>query len=306
MALDLREASFERRGFATSDESTRLRLEGIGRTFILGYNAALNTEGFVSLSRTLDRTPEADRGFAFEGAAMALTLLDLITPWRRHRLKDFLDGPAREHLYLATVGAGWALARLRQGQHRILRGLDPLLHWLAFDGYGFHEAYFRPETTFQAHARPRALDGYALRVFDQGVGRGLWFASGANIERIDRCVAGFPTERRADLWSGLGLAAAYAGGADAVQLSLLRARAGDYNRDLAQGAAFAAKARERAASPAAHTDLACRIFCNCGAMIAAKATDDALEGLRGTPDTPDYEIWRRRIRDRISSEAGVP
>ena len=40
------------------------------------------------------------------------------------------------------VGLGWALARLRRSVTPYLAQLDPLLGWLAVDGYGFHEGYF--------------------------------------------------------------------------------------------------------------------------------------------------------------------
>jgi hypothetical protein len=306
LALSPAEASFRRRGFQSRNDVARTRLEGIGRTFILGYNHALGAPDPTTLGDQLGRIAAADRGFAYEGAAMALTLLDLLTPWRKCRLADLLAGPGRDHAYMVHVGAGWALARLSRGARDIPTVLDPLLRWLAFDGYGFHEGYFHSAAVFREHHRPRRLAGYALRVFDQGLGRSLWFAEGADVERVARTLESFPLERRADLWSGVGLAAAYAGGVEEHHLSLLRGLAGDYNPHLAQGAAFAAKARERAGGPATHTDRACRVFCGSSAAIAAVATDEALNALRGDAELPDYEIWRRRIRDRYSSEASIP
>lgn len=52
------------------------------------------------------------RGFAFEGAAMGLALLDHLTPWRRDRFERFLSGPGDRHAYMVHVGAGWVFARL--------------------------------------------------------------------------------------------------------------------------------------------------------------------------------------------------
>ena len=303
--LSPEEASFRRRGFAGGTDAARARLEAVGRTFLTGYNEALAARGSAALERRLGAVPAVDRSFAYEGAAMAHTLLDLLTPWRRARLAELLAGPGRDHAYMVHVGAGWALARLGRGEGHLPRGLDPLLRWLAFDGYGFHEGYFHPGVALRARLRPRRLAGYALRAFDQGLGRSLWFVESANIERVATVVAEFPIDRHGDLWSGVGLAAAYAGGVEECELSLLRVLAGAYTPHLAQGAAFAAKARERAGSPAAHTDRACRIFCGSSAKIAAEGTDAALKGLRGDAGLPDYEIWRRRIRDRYSSEAAV-
>jgi hypothetical protein len=137
------ETTLAKRGFRESSPGVRERLEEIGTTFVTGYHAALHEDRPEPLGRHLEQVVTKElQGFAFEGAAMGLTLLDLLTPWKRTRLRAFLDGPAMPHLYMAHVGAGWALARLRRRPDRILRRLDPLICWLAADGFGFHEGYF--------------------------------------------------------------------------------------------------------------------------------------------------------------------
>jgi hypothetical protein len=293
------EASFERRGFECRDERVRPRLELIGRTFLEGYHAALEFEG-GELSARLDAVESPLRGFAFEGAGMALALLDIVTPWRRTHLKSFVEGEGSEHAYMVYVGAGWALARLRRDPARALKNFDPLLGWLAVDGYGFHEGYFKWPAYVARQERPRRLSGYARRAFDQGLGRSLWFVKGADVENIAATVAAFNEERRADLWSGVGLACAYAGGVDGVGVAVLRVLAGRYTPHLAQGAAFAAKARMRAHNPAAHTDDACRILCRQSSWQAASVTDKALLNLTSDTDEPAYEIWRQRIRHEFA------
>ena len=51
------------------------------------------------------------------------------------------------------------------------------------------------------------------------MGRGLWFIKGMDIEEIAKTISTFEEERRPYLWSGIGLASAYAGGVTAEQLS---------------------------------------------------------------------------------------
>src|SRR5262249_28067850 len=136
--------------------------------------------------------------------------------------------------------------------------------------------------------------------FDQGLGRSLWFVEGADVTKIPETVRTFDSARWADLWSGIGLAAAYVGGAEADALGAMRAAAGPYEPALAQGAAFAAKARQRAGTPAAHTDLACQILCGLSANEAADVTDDALEDLSEAGPLPAYEVWRRRVQCRFA------
>jgi enediyne biosynthesis protein E3 len=297
LGLSLDEATFARRGFRAGDASARLRLEQVGRTFLHGYHAALDDDNPENLSSRLNGVEADFRGFAFEGAAMGLFLLDHLTPWRRDRLPSFLAGPGSPHIYMVYVGAGWALAQLRRGVPRALARFDPLLGWLAVDGYGFHQGYFHPRRSVGRRAVPRRLSGYALRVFDQGVGRSLWFVEGADVARIAATVAEFPVARQPDLWSGVGLACAYAGGADREAIEALLTSARAYRAALAQGAAFAAKARQRAGIPANHTDLACRIIWGLPALEAARATDIALVDLPAEGALPAYEVWRQRIQE---------
>jgi enediyne biosynthesis protein E3 len=290
------EASFSRRGFRGSDKAACEYLEGIGRGFLQGYHAALEEDRPDRLGSMLDGIESELRGFAFEGAGMGLYLLDLLTPWRRDRLVRFLAGAGEPHAYMLHVGAGWALAQLGRRADHAMQQFDPLLGWLAIDGYGFHEGYFHwPESVDRLRV-PERFSGYARRVFDQGLGRSLWFVEGAEIARINETIAGFPRSRRADLWSGIGLACAYAGGVPAEAIHSLIANVGTDYPHLAQGVAFAAKARERAGNRSTDTDMACLIVCGMPAEVAAGMTDLALIDLPPDGTVPAYEVWRLRIQ----------
>jgi hypothetical protein len=294
-----RETTFARRGFRGGGPEVRRRLESIGSTFLQGYHMALEEDRLEALALRLGSDEPELRGFAFEGAAMGLALLDFLTPWRGHRLRTFLHGPGAAHTYMIHVGAGWLPARLGLGVYRIMKPLDPLLKWLAVDGYGFHEGFFRHRKSVSRQVIPVTLAGYARRAFDQGLGRSLWFVEGAEVARISETIAGFAPPRRADLWSGVGLACTYAGGADRASAEALLIASGSHRGNVAQGAAFAAKARQRAGNPAPHTEDACRVLCAISANEAAALTDECLEGLADEGDLPAYEVWRGRIRERL-------
>jgi hypothetical protein len=296
------EASFARRGFEPAAPEKRDHLEHIGRTFITGYLAALQARDVELLAQRLNETAAEFRGFAFEGAAMGLALLDHV--WRRpQRFGQFLTGPAAAHRYMLHVGYGWAVARLpwlRRKAENVRRKHDPYLGWLILDGYGFHEGYFHWRTATIGMRRPRALSGYAARVFDQGLGRSLWFFNGADVGRVNACITRFPMERRADLWSGIGLAATYAGGVNEEELRDLARIAKEYTSHVAQGAAFAAKARLLAGIATPHTEAACRAFCGVPAAQAASATDAALLSVGGSSGPGErYERWRAEIRTQF-------
>jgi hypothetical protein len=296
LGLSPAEASFAKRGFLASEEKARLRLEKIGVTFLSGYHAALEETGFVSLARRLATVEPELRGFAFEGAAMGLGLLDYFTPWRKDRWRTFTERFAEPHIYMMHVGLGWALARLRRSVTSSLAKLDPLLCWLVVDGYGFHEGYFAWPRYIERREIPVHLKGYEQRVFDQGLGRSLWFVKGADVATVANAIDAFPFARRNDLWSGVGLACAYAGGCGRGAIESLRLAAGEHLPALAQGVAFAAKTRQRAANLNSHTENVCRVICGRSAEELAAITDAALQELREENGLPAYEVWRRRIQ----------
>jgi enediyne biosynthesis protein E3 len=296
-----REVTFARRGFVTAAPGARQRLEAIGETFLAGYHAALAESEPHGLAARLDQIECLSRGFAYEGAGMALSLQDRLIPGRRDRLPRFLAGPGAAYSYMVHVGVGWAAARLGWGEG-VWRSLDPLLRWLALDGYGFHEGYFHWRRFVAAGAAPR-FAGYSRRVFDQGLGRSLWFVYGADPRAVSRAVGRLAPDRRPDLWSGIGLACAYAGGAEPDAVRELTAVATPFRPHLAQGAAFAAKARARAGNPADHTEQVCRLVCGLPADQAARLTDTALAGLPADGTEPAYEVWRTRVQECFARPA---
>jgi hypothetical protein len=298
--LSERSVEFEQRGFRGASAFQQNYLESIGGTFLAGYHLALESDSLAALGSKLTAMELERSGFAFEGAAMGLALLDFLTPWRRDRISEFLRGAGEAHAYLIHVGIGWVWARVPFGFRRAQKKLDPLLGWLAFDGWGFHEGFFHWPKYINGQPAPGKLSGYERRAFDQGLGRSFWFVHGGNIELISQTIPKFSAGRQPDLWSGIGLAATYAGIVSETLLGELRERAGRFQPQLAQGAAFAAKARQRAGNLTDYTGLATKILCGLSAENAARITDAAVENLPGDAEVPAFEIWRRRIQGHFA------
>jgi enediyne biosynthesis protein E3 len=298
------EVSMARRGFRGAGLPACDRLETVGRSFVAGYAAALQEDRPDLLATRLGLLPRELAGFAHEGAGLALALRDTFAPWRRPgRLAEFIAGPGAPHRYLLHVGAGWLLARLPLSVGRLLRRLDPVIGWLAVDGYGFHRGFFHGRVTLDGQRVPRKVTGYARRAFDQGLGRSVWFVEGAAVERVAEVIAAFPQERHDDLWSGVGVAAAFAGGVDRSELQRLRAACGPHLPAVAQGASLVAFSRREADNPAAHTDLACRVLCGRGADEVAAVVEEAGRNLSPDGELPAFEVWRRRIQERLFAAA---
>jgi hypothetical protein len=228
---------------------------------------------------------------------MALGLLDLLL--RGRRIRAFLAGSGVRHVYMIHVGCGWALARLHRRPWGSLP-LDPLLRWLALDGFGFHEAYFSTNRVVRRCLPARRLRGGELSVFDQGVGRALWFVCAADEGRIAGTIRAFEPPRRANLWSGVGLAATYAGGVDVVALRRLATLAGEYRADAAQGAAFAAGARVRAGNVVPHVARGCEALACAGADELALLTTRARAAIGPGNSAEHYERWRAVIRSELA------
>jgi hypothetical protein len=290
------EADFAKRGFVCSSAAVQKHLEHIGHIFLGGYNSALIDAEPCRLSAKLEETESRYRGFAYEGAAMGLALQDFLCPWRRDRWCKFLQGPGRTHIYMMHVGVGWMMARVSFSTNHLARQFVPVLGWLVIDGFGFHEAYFRPRETIVDQCVPRRIRGRERMVFDQGVGRALWFVYGADADLIAAAIAAFPPARQPDLWSGVGLASTYAGGVERSVFERLTYLADANLPALAQGAAFAAKARADAGNLVSDTECGCEVICHTDARTAALVTDICLEGCTDSASRTSYEAWRAKIQ----------
>jgi hypothetical protein len=301
------------RGFNEKTPESRDLLEKVGESFLTGYAYAAEAGKAAEAETNLETIPYAFRGFAYEGAGMALGVRDGLPFGSKNHVSDFLAGGAAKHIYIVYVGVGWGLARVPRFRWRAATNgiTDDLLRWLVLDGYGFHQAYFKTDKyVYNQYREPNfpwpADDaaGYADHAIDQGIGRATWFVCGTDPELVAATFDKFDESRRPDLYAGAGLAASYAGGGDEAELLRFRDLAGEYRPQLAQGSAFAASCRVLAGLVVPHTELATRVFCDLTPEEADQlCTDSRPAGPEG--DLPAFEIWRRNIADRIMAKGGA-
>lgn len=301
LSIDVRETTFEKRGFEPTSPAAQAALEGHAAHFVLGFNEAVGAVDVADLEAPLRALPPEQRGFAYEGAGMGLAVLDLFTPGSGGRLAELLEGHGKPHVIEIHGGAGWALARLRLRPRNRLPALEPFLRSCAIDGWGFHEGAFRPKPYTYRQVRPRRLRGYQLHAFDQGLGRALWFVNCADPERIARMIAGFAEERRADLWAGIGLAATYTAAGQPGTLEALCELSGRHRLELGKGSVFAATMRHSGDIVLEHTRTAVEAFAGRSVEEAAELADRARAGLE--PNEDGYARWRERVKEGLGSQA---
>ncbi|MEE1784538.1 DUF1702 family protein [Streptomyces sp. SP17BM10] len=305
------EVTFARRGFPVAASPVTRRLEAVPQAVVCGFEWGIEAEGPGEVEDRLRLVDAEQRGFAFEGATMAFTVLDAMG--RGHRTRDLLTGAGQPHVFLAYIGIGFAMARLpRRLWPKVLPDLSgtpyhPTMSWLAVDGYGFDLAYFHTRRWVDEQRVPspypwQGAPGYFPRAVDQGIGRALWFIHGAQHRQVAAAVRRFAPHRQADLWSGVGLAATFAGGCGGEQLAELGEEAGEHRAELAQGSVFASKARAYAGFVPEHGEEASLALTGLSVADAAALGDEcAVFADAASPaDPPAYEAWRANVRKRFA------
>lgn len=308
--LDPKEAAFDTRGFSAEPQQKSL-LETAAGTFVAGYNAALSKGDPTDLLAPYD-VPRHLWGFFVEGAGMALAITDAV-PFRfirGQRLSRFLGGAAAKHPYLTAVGAGWAMAKTPWRARKILHEIDPLLSPLAFDGLGFHDCFFSPAKLAQ-RASPRVArwgGQSAVRSWDRGAGRCLWFISGGDPEKAWKTISALPQDRWADILAGLGLAMTYAGGLPTTAANDIVEKSAAARKWLAQGAAFALEAHARAGTAQAETFDTFEALSGVPADVGLQAVHDTRPRVNRTTTLKDgarlHDKWRRDLADTLDQERG--
>jgi hypothetical protein len=306
--------SFAGRGFPVTPSAATRRLEAIPQSVVTGFEWGIDAQGQDEVVSRLNLVDPELRGFAYEGVTMAFTVLDAMAAGRGTRTRDLLRGPGEPHIFLAYIGIGFAMARLPRPLWRTvvpdLSGSPyyPTMSWLAVDGYAFDRAYFDTDKWVdrQRIPKPYPWEGspdYFLRAVDQGIGRALWFIHGGQVADVGAAVRRFAEHRQADLWSGVGLAVTFAGGTDPEGLAALGQEAGDWLPEVALGVAFAARARAYSGSVPAHTEEAASVLAGLSMDAIVALGDDTAVRTGDAGAVPDYELWRRRIRDHFAAAA---
>lgn len=215
------------------------RVEQVAEMFRQGKALGETTDGTSALFERLNDLPPLFKMVAFEGAAMALAVRNLkneqanLPTWNAFRK---LSSPYTVHV---DVGLGWALAEQQADIQAQPKNIGEHAASKVLDGYGYYFGLFRRRQSIRSQELPEGLSLDQRIFFDQGLGRAVWYITKGEHQKIEFSISTFATERQADLWRGVGLACAFAGGADKALLDQLEIAAGNYSADLKCGAVLA-------------------------------------------------------------------
>lgn len=269
------------------------RMQQFAATFQDARQLAEDESELARLAERLDETPAAFRAVAYEGASMTLAVHALRDAGEFSVWQAFADGPGKAHGAQVHVGLGWALASLGRRTFPFLDTLDPLLRWRVFDGFGYFDGLFRRPRTLKRRSAPSFLPEQGAHVYDQGLGRYLWYDTSGDAARMPSMIQEFDDTRRSDLWRGVGLACAYVGGSDDAALAHLWNAAPSYRAQLASGAALAARAQSHSGAPLRDTDRVCQTWFGRSAEETNALTEKLQAAQLGLP----AEIYRSWLRD---------
>ncbi|WP_229373268.1 DUF1702 family protein [Umezawaea beigongshangensis] len=290
-------ADFETRGFRIDRPAARTVLEEHARMFLTGFNTGA-AHWRAPHDELHARVPEAERGFAYEGAGMFAGLLDLATAGRAGALRRLLEGPGDGYVHLVHVGAGWLATPLRVTALPRLPA-TPLLRWLAVDGSGFGEVYFGGLRAL--HRRAARRPGPLWEAQLAGCGRALWFAESADPAGVAGVIDRAAAPARPHLWAGVGLAVTYAGAADEQAFDELERAAKPHYAHFAQGVVFGASARHRSGIVPPHTARSAARFLGVDADEAAGWSETAAHDLSDSDDIRSYLRWKATLRALVTA-----
>jgi len=236
------------------------KIERIRSVFLDTQLFFANNPESAALISYLENTEPAFRSIAYESASMAIALKDLENNDRLDQWLHFANGPASKHKAQVYIGLGWAIAKLNLPFTAIVASIETALYHRVADGCGYYDGSFRQRHAVQNMQQPVYLPLSAMPIYDQGLGRSLWYSCNADIDKIKNKIESFPAERHAGLWRGIGIAVAYVGGCNDDTLKMLLQYASANAVQLACGSALAARSRMQANTMTEDTDRCTRLW----------------------------------------------
>lgn len=263
--------------------------EKIKRVFLETQLFYAKHDSMPALIEYLENTEKEFCSVAYESASMAIALKSFEKDTFPNDWLLFAGGPAAAHLPQVYVGLGWAIAKSNLPFLTTIKKIDSKFYFRIADGCGYYDGSFKHRRTVTNKELPVYLPAAAMPMYDQGVGRSIWYTEKADLHKICSKIETFATARHADLWRGVGIAVAYVGGCDDADLKILFQYAATNGFQLACGAALAARSRTMANTMTNDTNRCSRLW------YALTADDSAIA------NEAVYCNWINQIEEKVAA-----
>jgi len=220
-----------------------------------------NSDSWIHIIPTLEEELPEYRSIAYEGASFEIAMKDLVSGQRLRQWNEFKNA-SQLHSFHVDIGLGWALAKTQLSPHSFAESTNDLSGSMILDGVGYYHALYKGRSTLKDKAVPPSIQEESLRLFDQGVGRRLWYVAKGNEQEVIELLHNFPVSRHGALFRGIGIACGYVGGCEEHQLTYLKEISEGNLEQLQFGITLAAISRIISDTATPDIDVACRIICN--------------------------------------------
>ena len=293
----------ERLGASYSDEVSKKLVQVLYQS-ILGYNIAICHTDINAMIEQLESDAMGYQAWRYEGASVALTLLDLSTPWKRNRWQGLSQRAKDRYPLIIHAGVGVALQRYPWPINIVsyINRFDPLYRHMIVDAWGMFKGLRSQIANKEIHEIPQKIKGDFLACHDHGLGRSIWFAQLGNIETIHRIFKTFPTDRQNNLWPGVGLALAYAS-SDVVDDATLQYLLGLPVKDrigIGLGITWAADSRVREGGLTPRLESICQQLTQLSSPSLHERIEDVFQRTpKNMPGLSAYRFCRQSITDQL-------
>jgi len=275
-------------------------MELIQATFQEAKEIAIQESSIEKIDELLKIFSNEFISVAYEGASMAIALKSIQETNSLKNWNEFYHDYALKHSSQVHVGLGWAFSELNLNFSSFDLNIAPSLKYRVMDGYGYYEGLFKRRQSVRMQQYPQNFSQIALKAYDQGLGRSLWYISQGEVEKLIKLINIFPENRHYDIWRGVGIAVAYVGGIGIPLLQQLINESAKYLSSFKCGISLLVQSRCKAGTISEDTKLICefifKLSCN-------NVNDQLILIEKETISSPElmYFDWLKNIEERLCS-----
>ena len=241
-----------------------------------------------------------ERIVAYEASFATAVCLDVSNPQEQSRTARMLE-LSPEHIAGLGLGVGHALSTLNISADITPSISEHYLGWMAMDAYGMSEGYFRWCDRIYAVKTPPDLPPLAMSAFDQGLGRGIWFAANGDAAMIHGLVERFPLWRQPNLWRGVGLMTSFWGAEDEFSMKQLLRFSKQFRPFFQQGAAHGVSFRCDLDEVTEYTKAAAQLICGATVSEINELSQVLMaQNMRDNFDSRAYLNWQNDLTKLFS------